>query len=254
MKSVFANTALIKQACVWVVCGFVLTAGVSAHAATVNYTLDNVILDDGNTQMTGEFSWTYDDPEEFGDGEGAFSFLDIPFTSHDHTNLTGNFDVENSIEITFPGNVHDDGLDITLFLLQPLTPTTSAAVDLVRSKYEIGGNGFHDGLFLSGTIALVTDPPTPGDTDGDNDVDDTDYGNLIIQFGGPPGADSADFNDDGRVDLDDFIIMRGNFGFGVPPVAAVEFGATIPEPGVLSVVVRGAMGVLRRPRRSWKLW
>jgi hypothetical protein len=92
--------------------------------------------------------------------------LDIPFTSHDHTDLDAVFDIGSSIEITLEGSVHDDGVDITLFLLQPLTPTTGSALDLVRSKYEIGGNGFHDGFFLSGSIVpeVVTDVedlPTP---------------------------------------------------------------------------------------------
>ena len=35
----------------------------------------------------------------------------------------------------------------------------SSPINLVESKYEIGGNGFHDGLFLSGLIS----PDTSGD-------------------------------------------------------------------------------------------
>ncbi len=31
-------------------------------------------------------------------------------------------------------------------------------MDLDRSKYEIGGNGFHDGLFVSGSIEVVPEP------------------------------------------------------------------------------------------------
>jgi hypothetical protein len=91
---------------------------------------------------------------------GQFSFLDIPYTPHDHTDLDAVFDIGNSIEITLAGSVHDDGVDITLFLLQPLTPTTSSSIDLVRSKYSIGGNGFHDGLFLSGSISPTVSVPS----------------------------------------------------------------------------------------------
>jgi len=54
----------------------------------------------------------------------------------------------------------------------------------------------------------------PGDTNGDNVVDETDFVNLLAQFGGPPDSDSADFNDDGLVDLLDFVILRANFGLG----------------------------------------
>ena len=57
------------------------------------------------------------------------------------------------------GSVHDDGVDITLFLVEPLTPTTASAIDLAQSAYDIGGNGFHTGLFLSGSVGpdLATD-------------------------------------------------------------------------------------------------
>ena len=141
----------------WMIFSFVIMAASNAHAITVNYTLDNVILDD-STQMTGTFSWTFNGGD-FENGVGQFSSLVIPWTSHNQDDLDAVFDIGNSIEVTLEGSVHDDGVDITLFLIQPLTPTTSASVDLVRSKYEIGGNGFHDGLFLSGSISPT--PPVP---------------------------------------------------------------------------------------------
>ena len=133
------------------ICSFIFMAAFNAHADVVNYTLDNVILDDNNAQMTGTFSWTFN-VGDFENGIGQFTFLDIPFTSYDHTDLNAVFDIGNSIEITLEGSVHDDGVDITLFLSQPLTPTTGSSIDLARSRYEIGGNGFHDGLFLSGSV------------------------------------------------------------------------------------------------------
>jgi MYXO-CTERM domain-containing protein len=146
-----------KNSYFWAISSFIIMAACNAHADTVLYTLDNVILDDNNTEMTGTFSWTFD-IGDFENGVGIFIFLDIPFTLHDHTDLDAVFDIGSSIEITLEGSVHDDGVDITLFLLQPLTPTTSSSIDLVRSKYEIGGNGFHDGLFLSGSIQVVPEP------------------------------------------------------------------------------------------------
>ena len=147
------NTA--KNICFWMICGFIFVAAFNAHAATVNYTLENVILDD-NTQMTGTFSWTFD-IGDFENGVGQFTFLEVPHTSHDHTDLNATIDVGQSIEITLPGSTHDDGVDITLVLLQALTPTTSSSINLILSKYEIGGNGFHDGLFLSGLISPAAD-------------------------------------------------------------------------------------------------
>ena len=147
------NTA--KNICFWMICGFIFVAAFNARAATVNYTLENVILDD-NMQMTGTFSWTFD-IGDFENGVGQFTFLEVPHTSHDHTDLNATIDVGQSIEITLPGSTHYDGVDITLVLLQALTPTTSSSINLILSKYEIGGNGFHDGLFLSGLISPATD-------------------------------------------------------------------------------------------------
>jgi hypothetical protein len=241
-----APMARASGAGVLVILAFVVLGVSGASADTVNYTLDNVIMSGGGRQMSGTFSWTYDDPEEFENGVGVFSFLDIPFTAHDHTDLNAEVDVGTSLEITYPGNFHDDGVDITLFLDGALTPTSGAPVDLDRSKYEIGGNGFHDGVFISGSISLVV-VDTPGDTDGDHDVDDADYANLVAQFGGVPAADSADFNNDGTVDLIDFSIQRANFGVGVP-TPAPGFAATIPEPATTALLAAILPLMLRRRR------
>ncbi len=149
------NTA--KNIYCWIFLSFIIMAASDAHAETVIYDLDNVILDENQRQMSGTFSWTFD-IGDFENGVGEFTFLYIPFTSHDHTDLEAVVDVGSSIEITLDGSVHDDGVDITLVLMQPLTPTTSSLIDLVESKYEIGGNGFHDGLFVSGSIEVVPEP------------------------------------------------------------------------------------------------
>ena len=46
-----------------------------------------------------------------------------------------------------------------------------------------------------------------------------DYRLLRYEFGKKGSGQYADINNDGRVDLADFVIMRRNFGFGVPPGA-----------------------------------
>jgi len=93
-------------------------------------------------------------------------------------------------------------------------------------------------------------PDVPGDTDGDDDVDAIDYNNLVAQFGSSPGVDSADFNGDGFVDLEDFAIQRGNFGFGVVAGLDGGFAATTPEPTTLILVIAGLPVLLWRRQKK----
>jgi hypothetical protein len=140
------------------VCCVLLLATLRANAATVSYTLDNVILDNGQA-MTGTFLWTYA-AGDFENGNGQFVELGIPGTSHSLDVLTVTFDIGKSIEITLDLNLHDDGIDIMLVFSPALSTTQAVTLDLVNSKYAIGGNGFNEGLFLSGRIAPVI-APTP---------------------------------------------------------------------------------------------
>lgn len=140
-----------KRICSWIMVSIISLVMSNSHSETLYYALDNVTLTN-NTPMTGIFSWTY--TNNFEKGSGQFVSLEIPWTTHDETDLSANIDVTESIEITFTNNVHDDGVDIMLVLAQPLTPTTSSLLVLGagESKYEIGGNGFHTGLVASGSI------------------------------------------------------------------------------------------------------
>ena len=88
-----------------------------------------------------------------------------------------------------------------------------------------------------------------GDTNADGVVDASDHANLIAQFGGPPTGQSADFNGDEIVDLDDLAIQRANFGLGVASAPAGESGATTPEPAALAMIAFGGLAIIR-PRRS----
>jgi len=121
------------------------------HAEVVYYIMDNVILED-QEQMTGIFSWTYE-IGDFENGEGEFILLDVP--RHAENDLGITFDIGSSIEITLTNNLDSDGLDISLVLEQPLTPTTSSLLTLGvgGSKYDIGGDGFYKGVFISGSIS-----------------------------------------------------------------------------------------------------
>ena len=119
----------------------------AAQAETEFYALNDVIMHNNYNgqegQMTGTFSWTYDSGE-FGDGVGTFSELFIPWLApDDYALLVITFDIGKSIEFSREGiSGHDAGIDITLFFEPALTPTGSTLIDLSRSKFDIGGNGF----------------------------------------------------------------------------------------------------------------
>ena len=133
----------------------------NANAATVIYTLDNVILDDGE-QITGMFYWTYD-IDDFEGGTGVFTALEIPWRpdatvpplEQEGMVLT----IENNqIEISLDNNFHDYGLDISLKFVQPLSPTQSSVIDPNTSSFECCGNGFKDQPFQSGSVSPIPQP------------------------------------------------------------------------------------------------
>ena len=139
-----------------------LSSGVT-QAATTYYILDNVIQDN-DEQMTGTFRWTYTEGD-FENGTGLFTDLFIPGHGTDIDALTINFDITKSIEFSLTANVHSGGVNVTLFMVDPLTPTQTATVDLNRSTYEIE-SGSRRGGFVSGVIA----PFIWGDINDDGDV------------------------------------------------------------------------------------
>ncbi|MCB1686962.1 MAG: thrombospondin type 3 repeat-containing protein [Halioglobus sp.] len=204
------------------ICSLTCFTTATALADTATYKLDNVIMHNdfsgiGGYPMTGTFLWTYDS-EDFENGTGEFIELSIPWLSaNDYELLTINFDIGGSIEFNRDGtaSTHDEGIDITLFFEPGLTPSGSAQIDLVRSKFDIGGNGFIEGHFTSGSILLS--PLNDADGDGVLDADDF-YPNISLggrsdtdQDGIPNDCDpecvlagmTADNDDDGDGFIDD---------------------------------------------------
>jgi len=155
-----------RYTCFLMISGVVNLVAFNARAETVYYTLDNVILDDG-TQMAGIIAWPYT-IGDFENGTPYFVSLTIPHSPHNQDDLIATIEVAQ-IEITFDGNVHGDGVDIKLVLQPDLTPSTSSLINtnVVASKYSIGGDGFNDGYFVSGSISptnvtLSIAPDSPG--------------------------------------------------------------------------------------------
>jgi len=98
------------------------------------------------------------------------------------------------------------------------------------------------------TALNATPPPSwhPGDANKDGIVDLQDFGLLKDNFGMTVGAiwDQGDFNADGAIDLQDFGILKDHFGHttGDNPVTAV------PEPASAMLILAASIGLARRKR------
>jgi len=89
---------------------------------------------------------------------------------------------------------------------------------------------------------------TAGDCNGSHAVD---TGDLAIMGGnwnktGKVWAD-GDFTNDGKVDTGDLALMGGNWNWTKPLRPRTSAGS-VPEPATLSLLVLGALGLLRRKR------
>lgn len=119
----------------------------------------------------------------------------------------------------------------------------------LEDDFAIRGEAISDdGLVFVGNDWAINlrGQQVPGDADFDDDVDLEDFSILKENFGvgvfGDQGVfrDQGDFNADGRVDLADFSILKGNFGKSV----------NAPEPSAFVMTALAAAGVLCR----WRLF
>ena len=120
-----------------------------------------------------------------------------------------------------------------------------------------GGAGFEDYEYLVlENLSTGGGVLTEGDSDGDGDVDMTDFGNLKSVLGLEGAALTAamvgfdvDFNDDGVADLDDFAVLRANWGT-TPAAPDITDLTTTPEPATMTVLALGGLLIVRRRRRK----
>jgi len=191
-------------------------------------------------EARGTYGYKTTEPEKIADAEWAYSPLDGAWVE---TPPGGDLDL------------HVDGADISMMGAQD-GETFSHHVFSPGNIYRanVFGSGASIALSIcderyddnSGGLEVTIRPAAMGDTNVDDVVDGRDYANLVAQFGGPPGDQSADFNGDGIVDLDDFAIQRANFGLGAASAPAGESGTTTPEPATLVLLVFGGMAVVGR--------
>jgi len=100
-------------------------------------------------------------------------------------------------------------------------PEIAAIMDAMLSAgTTVAEENYPNSMWSNGVWAICLyddqwDEARPGDANGDGKVDLDDFVILKINFGADPLLDDrADFDDDGDIDLDDFVILKINFGTG----------------------------------------
>ena len=144
-----------------VTAGLNATAGsASAQLSTRVFHFEDLHIDTGasggpTSLMTGTFEWAYT-PGDFENGTGTFTDLYIPGHGSNIGELV--ITVEPSqIEFSLDANLHDHGVDVSVKLLQPFSPTQPALVDTVLSKYQYESGVITNGVFVSGSVVPQAD-------------------------------------------------------------------------------------------------
>lgn len=144
---------------------------------------------------------------------------------------------ESAVEAAFESLIGDSEQNFGLTQMQIQDRETDPGFDLI---FEVASWGIRQALI-------------PGDTDLDGDVDLDDYdvmsGNMYTAVAN--GYLDGDFNNDGFVDFEDFVLQALNFGdtpdFEDFPVA--EQLGSLPEPGALALMLIGGVAAGARGRR-----
>ena len=114
-------------------------------------------------------------------------------------------------------------------------------------RNHAGGGLFRSVTYTATTVQLQNLLALKGDTDGDADVDLSDYNRLATNFDpvgslGPHGWSDGNTDGDGDIDLADYNALAGNFspaGYGA---------AAVPEPATTLLALLAALLVLARVR------
>jgi len=83
-----------------------------------------------------------------------------------------------------------------------------------------------DDLYVSGELSVESAEQIPGDTDGNDRVDETDLATLADNWGQSGGWAEGDFTGDGLVGPADAAILAANWGYGT----GEQTGSSVPEP------------------------
>ncbi|MBT3200362.1 MAG: PEP-CTERM sorting domain-containing protein [Phycisphaerales bacterium] len=187
-----------------------------------------------------------------------------------YIDINGNLTIADGTDINIglaDGSATPDGVDVRLFLTYEDLNIDLSMVDLIlptgwssdglaflAEEDDDGGPDIYGGdgtyLILQNLSADVVVAPVDGDANGSQTVDEADLTILLAQFGSAYDLSlTADFNDDGYVDMADFVILRANWGAGTPPPAASELPSTAPEPATIFLMMAAGLPALLKRRR-----
>ncbi|MFW6154845.1 MAG: PKD domain-containing protein [Planctomycetota bacterium] len=183
------------------------TADVTLAAGTSDVAL--TVTDSGGQEATALVRITVETPDLLANAGADQTLADADGDGAEPVMLDGSGSFARDTTITNYVWSFDDGsllaMGETAFTVLPVG---EHAVTLTIT--DSGGAKATDDV----VITVQADAATPGDADGDGDVDLDDFAVLKQNFGTAAGATWADgdFDGDGDVDLDDFAAMKQNFG------------------------------------------
>ncbi len=140
---------------------------------------------------------------------------------------------------TFLSYQYDSGNGNFIIQSRELLAVFSGSDDAFGNDFELRDSDFYFAwVDFANPLSLAT---TPGDFDGDGDVDGDDLADWQDSFGVDDGADA---DSDGDSDGADFLVWQQNLGTGLPGGPA----AVVPEPGSFAMIFLAAAALAAAKR------
>ncbi|MBN1588050.1 MAG: PEP-CTERM sorting domain-containing protein [Pirellulales bacterium] len=237
----------------------------------VGYTISGLEFLADQSGITGYTNTMLDGPyvgakPEFGSGpdidnlETVLQSVTYDTTSESEVELAVTSGQAYKLQLLFWKAAGPRTFDVSIegqLVLDEFNPAPADYVALVYTHEFVAEDNVLTVLFEPGTALAPTHFPIlssltleatrltwiPGDTDGDNRVDDADAATLATNWG-ETDADWAmgDFDGDRLVGPKDAAIMAANWGYGTTEATAA------PEPSTLALLAIGTLGLLTRNR------